>query len=125
MYNAPPPVVSAPPPPIPSARQERAARTGYGQREAQAPSVADPTPAEWDGAVRCIVSRDDSGWRRLCDVCSTSIFNVRLAEDDQVNDEALCRCEGGRVQRCEGAGTQVGEGEGMHRCVPLSVSTAT
>lgn len=83
LYNAPPPTSTAPPPTsAPSARQERALRTGYGEQEAP-PAVA--VEDEIDGAVRCVVSRDGPGWRRLCDVCATSVFNLRLAENDGVS----------------------------------------
>lgn len=83
LYNTPPP--PAPAPAMPSARQERAARTGYGVSDvAPAPSASSPADEDLDGAIRCFVSRDASGWRRLCDVCSTSLFNVRLAADDAV-----------------------------------------
>ncbi|KAL1518879.1 hypothetical protein AB1Y20_003156 [Prymnesium parvum] len=76
---------------MPSARQERAARTGYGVSDvAPAPSASSPADEDLDGAVRCFVSRDASGWRRLCDVCSTSLFNVRLADDDACDAFEAC-----------------------------------
>ena len=107
LYNAPPPYMPPlPPPSLPPRTTSNAtaaagsvegaaagiSSSGVGEAAESIDTVASSVDAaaavaavaaaeEDDGTVRIDVCADGPGWRRVCDMCSASIFNVYLRAD--------------------------------------------